>query len=90
MMSLLEKKALVMYKQAEAKWGNRFSPLERERGAETGMSALATPYEYTGQRGDLLVLDLAFHYPSGPVLSDSTKFTSEKTRTRLQLLVPDQ
>lgn len=51
MMSLLEKKALVMYKQAEAKWGNRFSPLERERGAETGMSALATPYEYTGQRG---------------------------------------
>jgi hypothetical protein len=40
--------------------------------------------------GDLLVLDLAFNYPSGPVLSDSTKLTSEKTRTRLQLLVPDQ
>lgn len=40
--------------QAEAQWGDS-SPLERERGAEIGMSTLATPYEYTGQRRDLLV-----------------------------------
>ena len=40
--------------QAEAQWGDS-SPLERERGAEIGMSTMATPYEYTGQRRDLLV-----------------------------------